>query len=295
MKGMIYMNKMTILFPGSYMNYRVIDDDMAEEYHEALETGLFNILLFNYDHWVAGEPLKITKQEDISETVIYRGWMLKPEQYKQLYDELNTCGIHLLTDPDAYSNMHLFPNVYPYIEEDTAKMLYFPDGKVDVENVKKHFKRFMIKDSVKSTKGTAFPSYFDQSITQETFDEKMKIFYQYRGDLLTGGICVKEYLHLKHYDNDTNEFRVFYGNGCIISISRNSNQPATTHELPQSLAEKYCKMHSPYYTIDYAELENGSWKIIEAGDGSVSGLSPHQDAYAYYQSLYQTFNQNNIS
>ena len=80
------MNKMTILFPGSYMNYRVIDDDMAEEHHEALETGLFNILLFNYDHWVAGEPLKITKQEDISEKVIYRGWMLKPEQYKQLYD-----------------------------------------------------------------------------------------------------------------------------------------------------------------------------------------------------------------
>ena len=33
MKGTIYMNKMTILFPGSYMNYRVIDDDMAEEHH----------------------------------------------------------------------------------------------------------------------------------------------------------------------------------------------------------------------------------------------------------------------
>lgn len=55
------------------MNYRVIDDAMAEEYPGALETGLFNILLFNYDHWVAGEPLKITKLEDIYETVIYRG------------------------------------------------------------------------------------------------------------------------------------------------------------------------------------------------------------------------------
>lgn len=30
-------------------------------------------------------------------------------------------------------------------------------------------------------------------------------------------------------------------------------------------------MDSIYYTIDYAELSDGTWKILEAGDGQVSG------------------------
>jgi hypothetical protein len=136
----------------------------------------------------------------------------------------------------------------------------------------------MVKDSVKSVKGTEFPAFFDQSTSQAEFDEAMKIFYKYRGNLLTGGICVKEYLDLKRYDGVTNEFRVFYANGKIISVSKNSKQPESVNKLPMELAEKYLGLNSPYYTIDYAELADGSWKIIEAGDGSVSGLSSGQDA-----------------
>lgn len=268
------------------MNCREVNEHMHDEYQTAEDTGLFNMILFNYDAWLNGEKLRMTDQTDISNPVLYRGWMLKPEEYQKLYGDLAHRGIHLLTNPEAYANMHLFPNVYPVIKEDTAEMMCFPDGKVDVEMVKQHFDRFMIKDSVKSTKGTEFPAFFNQSVTQEEFDEKMNIFYKYRGNLLTGNICVKEYLNLKRYDGKTNEFRVFYANGQIISVSRNSHQPGDTSELPLKLAEKYGNMKSPYYTIDYAELEDGSWKIIEAGDGGVSGLSPGQDAVAYYKSLY---------
>ena len=38
-------------------------------------------------------------------------------------------------------------------------MIYFADGKVDVDAVKKKFRRFMVKDSVKSVKGTEFPAF----------------------------------------------------------------------------------------------------------------------------------------
>ncbi|MDX8417106.1 ATP-grasp domain-containing protein [Absicoccus intestinalis] len=283
------MKKMTILFPASYRNHRRIDEDMVEEYQAAIETGLFNTILFNYDRWLINEKLKTTDAIDISDCVLYRGWMLKPEQYQKLYKELDSRGIRLLTNPQAYEKMHLFPNVYPLIQDDTAKIIYFPDGKVDIERIKHHFQRFMVKDSVKSTKGTEFPSFFDSSITQAEFDDKMKIFNKYRGDLLTGGICIKEYLHLKHYGDVTNEFRVFYANGNIISVNQNSNQPGSTNALPMELAEKYRNLPSPFYTIDYAELENGTWKILEAGDGGVSGLPFGLDASTFFQSIYHAF------
>lgn len=283
------MKKLTLIFPSSYLDYRTIEEDMRTEYLAAKEADLFHICLFNYDEWLAGGRFQITNLKECAERAIYRGWMMKPEEYQRFYQELLQRGMLPATDPASYETMHLFPNVYPFIKDDTARMMIFPDGKVDIEQIKKHFRCFIVKDSVKSVKGTEFPAFFDNTITQSKFDEWMKVFYQYRGNLLTGGICIKEYLDLKKYDGHTNEFRVFYANHHIISICRNSNQPAFTQEPPRDFIEKYSKLDSPYYTIDYAELSDGSWKIIEAGDGGVSGLSPNQDPAAYYRALYNAF------
>ena len=114
-----------------------------------------------------------------------------------------------------------------------------------------------MKDYVKSVKGTDFPAFFDETVTQGAFDRWMARFYQYRADLLTGGICIKEYLPLKRYGEHVNEYRVFYMNHEIGTVSRNSGQGNYTAEPPQTLLEKYQNLGSPYYTIDYAELESG--------------------------------------
>lgn len=283
------MDRMTVLFPGQYSNYHQIDPDFQAEYDAASETGLFQPILFNYDEWLSGDKLKIAGNQYNPGKTIYRGWMLKPEQYQQFYQALEGKGIRLLTDPASYENLHIFPNIYPFIKADTSEIMFFEDGKVDIEAVKRKFARFMVKDSVKSVKGTKFPVFFDQTVTQSSFNKSMQIFYKYRGDLLTGGICIKEYLNLKHYNQFTNEYRVFYANHQIISVSRNSKQPSYTAEPPVGLIEKYKHLPSPYYTIDYAELIDGTWKILETGDGSVSGLSPKQDAVRYFSALYYAF------
>ena len=159
----------------------------------------------------------------------------------------------------------------------------------DQYKLKRSFGRFMVKDFVKSVKGTEFSKFFDHSITQIEFDRWMDVFYKYRGELLTGGICIKEFLDFKFYDNKTNEYRVFYINHEVATISRNSAQATYAPLPPMSLIEKYKNLDSKYYTIDYAELDDGSWKIIEAGDGEVSGLSEFQDYEQYFRALYQCF------
>lgn len=279
----------TLLYPGNFSDYRSIEEDMREEYAAALDTGLFQVILFNYDEWLAGDRLRMSKRDAIANSVIYRGWMLKPEEYAELYSQMKVRGISLLVSPTDYASMHLFPNVYPFIKEDTAEMLFFEDGSVDLKAVKERFSRFMVKDSVKSVKGTEFPAFFDKSITQKEFDDWMQVFYKYRGDLLTGGICVKEFLDLKRYGDKTNEFRVFYANHQIISICRNSLQPDYTNGPPIRLIQKYMDLPSPYYTIDYAELADSTWRIIETGDGGVSGLSPGQDMKGYFRALHHAF------
>ena len=161
-------------------------------------------------------------------------------------------------------------------------MLNFPLGtKVDIEKIRSQMSAFMIKDYVKSAKGTELPSRISSVISQQQLDEYLEIFYRYRGDLLTGGICIKEYVELKTFNGRHNEYRVFYANGNIISITESVANDEFTTQPPRELVEKYQHLPSPFYTVDYAELADGSWIVIEAGDGQVSGLSDHQDRVVF--------------
>lgn len=280
-----------ILFPSSYYSLDRPDEDLRVEYDAAYATGLFDIALFGYDKWFQEGKLILKNAPETKRLAVHRGWMMRPDQYEAFYERLLENNIELITTPREYALMHVFPNIFQKFGNDTARMLTFPlHERIDVELMKRNFDRFLVKDYVKSVKGTEFPACFDASITQEEFDRWMEVFYKYRGSLLTGGICVKEWLPLKRYGNRTNEWRVFYVNHQPLTISRNSAQGSYAPEVPRDLIMKYANLDSIYYTVDYAELEDGSFKVIEAGDGSVSGLSEFQDAEQYYRALYHCLN-----
>ena len=280
---------MRVLFPSSYLHPDRVDEDLITEYEAAVETGCV-ISLFDYDEWVGEEKLVIRNAPEEECIVVYRGWMLKPDQYKKLYHQLiEDYGMQLVTSPDSYEKLHVFPNVYPYVKDDTARILtYSFKDDIQIEEVLKQFPRFMVKDFTKSVKGTSFPKFFDNTYTQDAFAEQMQVFYQYRGKLLIGGICIKEYLDLRKYGETTNEFRVFYMNHVVAIVSGNSNQGVYTPKPPMELIEKYRGLDSLFYTIDYAETEDGEWKIIEAGDGQVSGLTEGQNSSAFFRALIQS-------
>lgn len=279
-----------ILFPSSYFHSKKVDEDLQSEWDAVEHTGLYKTIIFGYEKWFQEGKLILSENPEILMNAAYRGWMMKPEQYKQFYEELLARNIKLITSPKEYKLFHVFPNVYSLVEKDTAKMRIYPKGtKIPIEEIKNNFSKFMVKDYVKSVKGTEFPRYFDHTVTQQEFDKWMEVFYQYRGDLFTGGICIKEFLPLKHYETKTNEYRVYYINHEIATVSQNSGQSTYTPTPPQDLLEKYKTLPGCFYTIDYAELEDGSWRIIEAGDGQVSGLAQTQDYEEFYRKLSQCF------
>lgn len=71
--------------------------------------------------------------------------------------------------------------------------------------------------------------------------------------------------------------------GKVLSVSRNSRQPNYAAEVPIPLVEKYKNLPSPFYTVDYAELSDGSWEIPETDDGQVSGLTKGQNAEVFFK------------
>lgn len=275
-----------VLFPCGIFSIREVDSCYQNEYDAVIQNGDFEIIFYDYEEFVREGTLRLSRKVEEKVQTVLRGWMFNDKQYRSFYNQLLERNIELVTNPEQYANMHLFPNIYEKLSEDTPGILVYPEGKtVKLDEIKSKFNRFMVKDFVKSEKGTDFPKYFDTSISDADFSDWINVFKDYRGKLFTGGICIKEYVDLRKYGENTNEWRVFFANGKPVSISRNSGQKNYEPEVPKELVDKYCNLPSPFYTVDYAELADGSWKILETGDGQVSGLSDNQDANVFFRGL----------
>ena len=112
--------EMAIVFPSSFYSIHRVDESLQAEYDAALETGLYDVILFSFDEWVSEYKLILENSAIKSKKAIYRGWMMKPEDYMLFYKELSSKELHLVTTPEEYEHLHIFPNVYPELCEDTA-------------------------------------------------------------------------------------------------------------------------------------------------------------------------------
>lgn len=277
--------KVTIIYPCDFFHKRSVENDYKAEFIEASKFK-FNIVFFDHDEFVSSNNLKFYSGELEEGMCIYRGWMLKPEQYGKLYDYLKDKKLNLINNPEQYSICHEFPNSYSMLETITPPILTFPkDFAIDWESVKGKFEKFMMKDFVKSVKGSEFPQYFDRSYSNIELDGYLKKFIALRGDLYTGGIVLKKYMPLAKNLGNTNEYRAFYLNGVLISLFKNSNQQDSSNRVPITFIDSVPKLKSNFYTVDLAELENGDWIVIEVGDGQVSGLPSNQDIYKFYEKI----------
>ncbi|MBQ9143112.1 MAG: hypothetical protein IJX63_15175, partial [Lachnospiraceae bacterium] len=115
-----------VLFPSSYFSMNKVDEDLQAEYDAVVATGLYEVAFFGYEKWFQEGKLVLNRSFNKVVTAVYRGWMMKPEQYRSFYEALSENNIKLITEPRQYEQFHVFPNVYPLVEADTAKMLVYP-------------------------------------------------------------------------------------------------------------------------------------------------------------------------
>jgi len=276
-----------ILFPSDYYDIKKVDSDYISEYEAVCRIPEFTPVLFNFDNFISGEKLTFFPSDYYKVGFcVYRGWMISPNQYEKLYNFLLNNDICLVNAPCEYNKCHLFPMVYPEIKEYTPNILCFQSiNNIDWDNVNCTFNRFMVKDYVKSEKGTDFPAFFTTPVNASEMNNCINKFIKMRGKLYTGGIVLKEYVDLKKYGDCTNEFRAFYLQNKLLSLCRNSIQQESCNTVPLNFIDQFKNLHSNYYSVDFAELHDGSWIIIEVGDGQVSSLSPNQRPFKYYDDM----------
>lgn len=278
---------MLILFPNNYFNPSEPDSDYQAEWTAAIELGFITGLLSN--EAIDDERIHLKLPDGYSGMVMYRGWMMRPDLYGKLYNELLKYNVIPMTSPELYAKFHTLPGYYSSIKGNTPKSIWFEDYKcIDWNYVRSVMNKCIVKDFVKSEKNTDFPAFLD--LLQTNNDELnvlIRKFVEMRGELFTGGIVLKEFVNLKRYKGKMNEWRAFYLNGHLLSLSRNSAQSNDVPSVPDYLLAKYTM--AGFYTVDFAELDDGSWTIIECGDGQVSGLPETLSPYEFYSHIYNIF------
>lgn len=303
---------MLAVFPSSPIHPKKPDSAFEDEVAVAKKVGFeigFVDLELNF-----GGDVKLRIPEG-SGRAVYRGWIVKPEEYRRLDEALKAEGYTLLNDSVAYQHCHHLPEWYQGVgPELTPRSIWFPSDKLGpygsvllapgnfelgevADNVHRVFgdKSLILKDYVKSRKHEWYDACFIRSAA-DTNEVKRVLsnFLRLQGDQLVGGLIFREYvdfkrigLHSKSRMPLIQEFRFFISNHKILGCFPYWNEGRYEGDLPPaSVIEPLLpKIQSCFFTADVAQKEDGSWLVVELGDGGASGVPDGSDPVVMYQGL----------
>jgi len=293
---------MRILFPNYPLEPKHPDASFESEYNAAQEAGL-DVGLLGLEAYF-GSEITFHQVPPGTEDVLYRGWILKPEDYSRMYLTLLGLEKHLSTNPEEYLHCYYFPHWYEAIGgvSVTPRSFWLQGvGVNDVETIAYQAKdRFshcgvIIKDFVKSRKHEWHDAcYIPNTLDEDNVRRVIRNFLDRQGDTLVGGLVLREFVPLKQIGIHSksrlplvNEHRFFVYRGTPFYQAPYWSEGDYSGNYPdvRAIEDILPKVKSPFYAIDVAEKEEGGWIIVELNDGGSAGIPDGGTPQDFYQAL----------
>ncbi|MDB6028220.1 MAG: putative rane protein [Verrucomicrobiales bacterium] len=275
---------MKLLFPSHPLKARLPDPDYESEVDAARQVG-FACDFYNLEVLSEGDAARAlatcAEPESPAQPILYRGWMMSDTLYAQLYAELVRKGYAPVTRPEVYAEAHYLPNAYPHLAGHTPESKWMMGQ--DANEAWSLYQNFfhapaLIKDFVKSAKHRWNEACFIPAhTTRERFDEILKAFLEARGKQFNKGIVLRRYHELVTLERDIRgqpvheEYRMFFWKGELLAATPSIRGEGPFAEMKRwgDIARRF---QNQFLSMDVARQEDGSWIIIEVGDGEVTGL-----------------------
>ncbi len=248
-------SRMIFLFPGDYFNYKKVDDMYLDEMTSLQQAG-FTTATISIESLSSPIP-KVSEILSPKTEVIYRGWMLTPSDYQLLVREIERLGTTAYISVANYLATHYLPNWYHSIADLTPETKFYPcDDRLESELNILGWEKFFIKDYVKSLK-TSLGAIIDRPSEIGAVIAEMEKF---RGTI-EGGICVRRV----EYFIPESERRYLVINGKPFAANETENIPKIVEKCAN-------RIESKFFSIDIIDRRDGVQRVVEIGDGQVSGL-----------------------
>ena len=219
---------------------------------------------------------------------IYRGWMLRSEQYAGLADALGRRGVILRTAPDEYQAGHEFPGWYPRMASVTPQSVWtVGDGREDFERARSELGTgpAVLRDYTKSMKHYWHEAAFIPDLADATAAWSVASrFRQLRGDDFVGRVRAAPIrrVHRGRGAHLVGRWRMPDGHGTPGHLRRRGARAILIWE---PIAPLIAALRLPFVTVDLARRTDGVWRVIELGDGQVSDRPASMPADAFVASL----------
>lgn len=219
-------------------------------------------------------------------TAVWLGYIPGPDRYAAVERDLAGRGLALINTLDQHRTAQEFDRWYDRLRDLTIESATVTDL-VDVPRVVDTLGLpLFIKGAIQSNKARGLTACVAKTVADV---ERLT------GELLTdtsrsvGRVVLRRFTALRHSRTDASgfpygrEFRAFIGHGEVLSLAyywegeddRDLTilRPAEREQVVDLARMAATRLAVPYLTVDIGQLVDGTWRVIETGDGQFSGLS----------------------
>lgn len=238
------------------------------------------IALLDHDALLAGDAAgAVARVARDSGPYWYRGWMIPSGRYAELEAALGTRGCALLSGAADYQRAHELPGWYVEFDGLTPRSVWCaltpgapPPGADELAGLAARLGPGpgIVKDFVKSRKHEWHEAcYVPELADREQLASVVGRFMELQGPFLAGGLVLRAFEPFVA----GGEARVWWVDGEAVLVTAHPDTPglASVPELP-SLRAAVGRLGLRWVTTDLALREDGVWRVVEVGDGQVSGL-----------------------
>lgn len=260
------------------------DPHFAPQAAAARETGA-SVAFIDHDELLAGRTEEAIRRvpRDLG-AAWYRGWMIPSATYEALDTALRARGTHLCTTPAMYRTAHELPGWHRALSAHTPQSAYAPCAPNDPPTTVTLSDLTaalppgpgVVKDYVKSRKHDWTEACYLPDLTDTAAVHKVVTrFVELQGDDLAGGVVLRAY---EDFDRTLGEARVWWLDGTPFLTTPHPDTP-TLHPSPplDALRPLIARLDARFLTTDLTRRTDGTWRVIEVGDGQVSDLPSGTD------------------
>ncbi|KPI30910.1 hypothetical protein OV450_1687 [Actinobacteria bacterium OV450] len=278
---------MPVLYCRDSLNPRRVDEHFTLEAREVRARG-GAVGLIDHDALLQGDARQaVAHVPDGLGNVWYRGWMIPGDRYAALAEALRRRGAELIVTPEQYRTAHELPGWYATFADVTPASVWRPARPDDVltsEDLAALAAPLppgaaIVKDYVKSRKHEWEQACFIPDLADTVqLTRVVQRFVELQEEFLTGGIVLRAFEAFPRLESVAAEVRVWWLDGEPRLFTPHPDSPFERGLKPDldHVGPAVRRLGCRFITTDVALRSDGTWRVVEVGDGQVSDL--HQSS-----------------
>ncbi|BCJ68801.1 ATP-grasp domain-containing protein [Polymorphospora rubra] len=277
-----------LLLPADPLRPRRPDGHFAPEAAAARDLG-FDVVLVDHDALTrpAGPSPRIVAPTAATGPAVYRGWMLRAEEYAVLAATLRERDIELRTTPEQYRRAHELPGWYADLAAVTPYSVWTVGAdRADFDRARAELGSgpAVLRDYTKSMK-----HHWDEAVHVADVADAAAAwrvaarFLELRDDEFVGGLVLRRFERFV-----SAEVRTWWIDGRPALVTAHPDTPDREPPADVDLsvvAPLVAGLDLPFVTADLVLRDDGRWRVVELGDGQVSDRPAGTDPAALLTAL----------